>query len=195
MIRNTENSFGSVAKWIHWLTATWILAAYVVIYYMHWVVGNDSPNRGSYVNYHKMIGFSTFIFIAIRLYWRFTNPQPKHPSSMPKWQVMASNGTHFLLYFFLIVIPLSGWIGNSSGVNYLLFRIPPVDELAAGVWFMQAIGVTYDEFQAPFDYFHYHLSGPILFPIILGAHIGAAMYHHYVEKDEVLKRMLPGGNA
>ena len=195
MIRNTENSFGSLAKWLHWLTALWILAAYILIYYMHWVLGNEGPRRGEFVNYHKCVGFSTLIFLVIRLYWRATNPHPKHPISMPKRQVMASNSTHFLLYFFLLAMPLSGWIGNSSGINYGLFRVPPVDEVAFGIWFMEFIGVTYDEFQAPFDYFHYHISGPLLLPIILAAHIGAALYHHYVEKDEVLTRMLPGDNS
>jgi len=175
--------------------ALMILTAYVIIYYMHWVLGNDAPNRGEFVNYHKAVGLSTLIFLVIRIYWRATNPHPKLPSSMPKWQVMASNGTHYLLYLFLIAIPLSGWIGNSSGVNYGLFRIPPLDQVAWGVWFLEFIGVTYDDFQAPFDYFHYHLSGPILLPIILAAHIGAALYHHYVEKDDVLRRMLPGKSS
>ena len=93
----------------------------------------------------------------------------------------------------MFAVPLSGWIGNSSGVNYFdIVRVPPVDEVAIGIWLLDVLGVTYDEFQAPFDYFHYHLSGPILFPLVLAAHIGAAVYHHYVEKDDVLKRMLPG---
>jgi cytochrome b561 len=192
MIRNTENSFGSVAKWLHWLTALWVLIAYIIIYYLHWVLGTEHDLRVPLIRAHKAVGFCVLIFFVLRIYWRITNPHPKLPSSMPKWQVKASGATHFMLYFLLIATPLSGYLGNSVGVVVGPFLvIPPPDHVAFFVWFMDLIGVTYEQFEVPFDYFHYHLAGPLLLPIILAAHVSAALYHHYVEKDDVLKRMLP----
>ncbi len=130
MIRNTDMSYGSVAKWLHWLTALLILVACLLVLYLNLVLHGEGPMRSPVIRLHKAVGASILIFILLRLWWRATNPSPKLPESMPKWQV-------------------------------------------------------------PFDYFHYEISGPFLLWMIIAAHAGAAIYHHYVEKDDVLKRMLP----
>ena len=59
------------------------------------------------------------------------------------------------------------------------------------MWIMEKLNVTWDQWQAPFDYFHYHLAGPYFLWILIAIHIGAALYHHYIYKDDVLIRMLP----
>ena len=157
MIKNTQNSYGSVAKWLHWLTAFWILAAYFSIVY----------------------------------YWRFINPSPELPASMPAWQVTASHVSHFLLYFFLITMPLSGYIGNSHGVDYVLFKVTPFKDPGIGIWIMSLFNVTYEQFEVGFDAFHYRVVGPYIFWVVIAVHAFAGLYHHYIEKDDVLKRMLP----
>lgn len=53
------------------------------------------------------------------------------------------------------------------------------------------LGVTFEQWEVPFDYFHYNIAGSFLFWMIIAVHAAAAIYHHYVEKDDVLKRMLP----
>lgn len=192
MIRNTENSYGSVAKWLHWLTALFILVAYLLVLYLDFVLNNEGPNRSIIIRLHKAIGFSVLIFFALRIWWRFSNPTPGHPESMPKWQVAASNFTHFGLYAMLIAMPLSGYMGNKNGVSYGIFSIPGFKDTGFGNWIMDLFGVTFDQWEVPFDYFHYEIAGPFLFWMIIAVHVGAALYHHYIEKDDVLKRMLPG---
>lgn len=192
MIRNTETSYGSIAKWLHWLTAIWVLVAYVLVVYLDWVLNNEGPMRSPLIRLHKAIGFSVLIFFALRIWWRATNPTPRLPDSMPKWQIQASHVSHFLLYLFLIAMPLSGYIGNSSGVSYGFFAVPPFKDTALGIWLVDLFGTTYEEFEVPFDVFHYKIAGPFIFWVIIVAHASAAVYHHYVEKDDVLKRMLPG---
>jgi cytochrome b561 len=191
MIRNSEVTYGSVAKWLHWLTALWILAAYVSIYTFEWVYHGEGPMRGILVRFHKGVGFSVLIFFALRLYWRMTNPNPKLPESMPNWQIKASHASHFLLYFFLLAMPLSGYLGNGSGVQYGIFDITPFKETGFGIWLLSTLNLTVEQWEFPIDYFHYQLVGPYILWVIIAVHASAALYHHYVEKDDILKRMLP----
>lgn len=191
MIKNTEVNYGSLAKWLHWLTALFILVAYISVYYLHWVLDGQGPLRSPIIRLHKAIGFSVLIFFFLRIYWRAINPSPKLPESMPDWQVKASHASHFLLYFFLIAMPLSGYFGNGSGVTYGVFAIPPFGDSVIGLWILNLFGVTFEQWEVPFDLFHYRIAGPFLLWILVAVHAGAAIYHHYVEKDDVLTRMLP----
>lgn len=193
MIRNSTNSYGSVAKWLHWLTAIFVLVAYVSMYYLHWVLGGEGPQRIPIIGFHKSVGFSVLLFFVLRAYWRTSNPSPELPGAMPKWQVRASHLSHFLLYCLLFAMPVSGYLGNGSGVNYFgLFQITSFNESSIGLWILDQLNITFEQWEVPFDFFHYEISGPLLMWMIIAVHAGAGLYHHYVKKDEVLQRMLPG---
>ena len=191
MIRNTDMSYGSVAKWLHWLTALLVLVAYLLVLYLDLVLDGEGPLRSPIIRTHKAIGASILIFIVLRLWWRSTNPSPKLPDSMPKWQVHASHVSHFSLYALLIAMPISGYLGNGSGVSFGIFAIPGFAKTAIGAWTLDLVGMTFEEWEVVFDTFHYQIVGPYVLWVIIAAHAGAAIYHHYVEKDDVLKRMLP----
>ena len=191
MIRNTEITYGSVAKWLHWLTALSILVAYLLVLYLEYVLHHEGPYRSPIVWIHKAVGASVLIFFVLRLWWRSINPIPKMPQSMPKWQVQASHASHFCLYFLMFAMPLSGYFGNGGGVSFGLFAIPGFGSTEIGNWIFDLLGITFEQWEVPFDYFHYHIAGPFLFWMIIAVHAGAALYHHYVEKDDVLTRMLP----
>lgn len=192
MLKNTTSSYGSVAKWLHWLTALLFLVAYVSVYYLHWVLDGEGPNRGTIVRFHKAVGFSVLVFFFLRLYWRFTNPTPKLPETMSGLQIKASHFVHFLLYFFLLAMPLSGYLGNKSGVSYGFFSITAFQDSSIGIWILDLLNLTYEQWEEPFDYFHYEIAGPLLLWMLIAVHAGAAIYHHVVHKDDVLTRMLPG---
>lgn len=192
MIKNTTYSYGSLAKWLHWITALLFLSAYVSIYYLHWVLNDEGPLRSPFIRFHKAIGFSVLVFFFLRLFWRATNPKPRLPDSMSGWQVKASQLTHFLLFFFLLAMPLSGYVGNGSGVSYGFFSITAFKNSGIGIWIMDLLNVTYEQWEVPFDYFHYRIAGPLVLWILIAVHAAAAIYHHFVYKDDVLKRMLLG---
>jgi len=100
--RNTETSYGSVAKWLHWLTALLVLVAYLLVLYVEYVLGGEGPLRSPLIRTHKAIGASILIFVLLRLWWRAKNPTPQLPESMPKWQVISSHISHYSLYALLI---------------------------------------------------------------------------------------------
>src|SRR5688572_6088300 len=113
MLRNTESSYGSFAKLLHWLMALWVLAAYLIIIYLTW---EHTEGLIPGLNYHKVVGFTILIPLVFRVIWRLTNPEPKLPDTMPLWQRRVSRLSHLLLYFFMFAMPISGYLGNGGGV-------------------------------------------------------------------------------
>ena len=189
MLKNSLSTYGSVAKWLHWLIAAWVLAAYVVILYLDWR-SDAFPLPG--LNYHKAVGFSILIPVALRIVWRFISPPPRLPDGMPRWQRRVSGLTHFLLYFLLLAMPLTGYFGNGGGVNYGFFRVPPFSRTALSAWLNDSAGFKFAQQDTFFDAFHYGVVGPYIFWVLIVSHAGAAVWHHVVQQDDILKRMLPG---
>jgi len=189
MLRNTDTAYGSVVKWLHWMMALWVLTAMAIIFYLTWGHTPGRPPPG--LDYHKAVGFTLLIPLVIRVYWRATNPVPKLLDSMASWQVYASRLSHFLLYFYMFAMPVTGYLGNGGGVNYGFFRIPSFRGSAVANWIFDTFGITYDQWNVFFDTFHYGISGPYVLPGLILVHAGAAIYHHLVQKDDVLMRMLP----
>jgi cytochrome b561 len=188
MLRNTESTYGSVAKWLHWLIALWVLAAYVIILYL---TGRTDQRPPPGLNYHKVVGFTILIPVLLRICWRAINPKPKPPEGMPRWQLWASRLSHFLLYFLLVAMPISGYFGNGAGVDYGVFRITSFRETRIAAWIFDTFGITYPQWNDFFDAFHYGIVGPYVFWVLVLVHAGAAVSHHIVQKDGVMTRMLP----
>ncbi len=139
----------------------------------------DSTTNNLY-SLHKLIGFVIFWLVVVRLIYRFRNGAPADEPTLEWWQKLASHVTHWSLYGLLLVVPLLGWIGVSRyGARdvFGLFSLPPLvgqnQEAAATIFWL-------------------HGAGAILLTLLIGAHVGAALYHHLVRKDGVLLRMLPG---
>ncbi len=191
MLHNTETSYGSVAKWLHWVIALWMLVAYLLMVYLNWIHGHDGPLRNEILLVHKAWGFTILLPVAARVVWRFTNVVPKLPDDMPMWQRKLSHISHFLLYFFLISMPVSGYLGNTGGVSYGAFHITPFQDTAVAGWIFETFNLTPDRWDDPFDAFHYRIAGPFIVWVLVLMHAGAAIYHHTVQKDDVLRRMLP----
>jgi len=189
MLRNTRSSYGSAAKWLHWLIALWVLAAYLIILYL--TSRSDAfPLPG--LNIHKVVGFTILVPVLFRLAWRAINPIPDLPAHMPRWQRRVSGLSHGLLYFFLIAMPVTGYLGNGGGVDYGIFRIPPFLGSPVSAWTYETFGISDSQWDKFFDTLHYGIMGPWLFWVLIAVHAGAAIWHHFVQRDDVLKRMLPG---
>jgi cytochrome b561 len=189
MLKNTETSYGSVAKFLHWLMALWFLTAYLVITYLTW---GHTEGLIPGLNYHKVVGFTILVPLIFRVIWRVTNPEPGLPAGMPRWQARVSRLSHFLLYFFMFAMPISGYLGNGGGVDYGVFQVPPFMRTNLALWIFDALGITPQQWDVFFDTFHYRIVGPYIFSSLIIAHASAAIFHHTVQKDNVLRRMLPG---
>lgn len=190
MMKNTETTYGSVAKWFHWLVAFCFLAAYVVVYYKIWFLGREDPLFGPSLNVHAAIGFSVFVWASLRIIWRLMNTQPKMPV-MPKWQHNSAHLMHWVLYFFMFAMPVSGWFGFGGSIDYGVFQIPTFRETGTGQWILDLLNTEWDVWEKKWDFFHKDISGAWALWILIVMHAGAALYHHFVQKDDTLTRMLP----
>jgi cytochrome b561 len=127
------------------------------------------------------------VLTVVRIFWRFTHPVPALPAAMPGWQKLAAHGMHFGLYALMLAIPLSGWAvasSSSSGVPTILFGLVELPHLP--------VGTDHDTHEF-YEEVH-ELLGNLMILLLIG-HVVAALKHHFVDKDTVLTRMLPGGKA
>ena len=169
--------------------ALWFVAAYTIIIYLKW---NNTQFPLPGLNYHKVVGFSILFPYALRLGWRLYNPAPQLPATMPSWQTRASHISHWLLYLVMVAMPVTGYLGAGAGVDFGIFRIPPFMRSETAARLFDVLGITMQQFDKFFDTIHYGIVGPWLFPALIVLHVGAAIHHHVVAKDDVLRRMLPG---
>jgi cytochrome b561 len=189
MLRNTASSYGSVAKFLHWLMALWLVAAYAIIIYLTW---NNTQFPVPGLNYHKVVGFSILLPYALRLLWRLYSLPPPLPATVPRWQARVSHISHWLLYLVMVAMPVTGYLGNGGGVDYGIFQIPPFMRSESAERLFEVLGITVQQWDGFFDTIHYGITGPYLLPALIAMHVGAAIYHHFVQQDDVLRRMLPG---
>jgi cytochrome b561 len=165
----------------HWVVAILVLTMICLGFYMEGIP-KGGTERAYFFNLHKSIGVTTALIVIARLLWRWKNPAPALPSSMPAWEIQASKISHALLYMCIIVMPLSGFSATQFtkyGVNYFnLFKIPPMG------WEDKMI---YDLLQGV-----HGVTATLLIALIV-IHVLAALKHLLIDRDKVFQRMLPGG--
>jgi len=138
-----------------------------------------SPLKLQWYSYHKWIGITVFLIAVCRLAWRWRHPAPS-PVPMPEWQRRAAAATHAALYVLMLAIPLSGWIYSSaSGVSVVWLGLVPLPDLVGKDKALAAV----------LKVVHTGLNYTLL--ALVSVHMGAALKHHFVDRDGTLARMLP----
>jgi cytochrome b561 len=175
---NSDSSWGAPAKFFHWLVAALIFIQFA----LGWLaVGwRLSPAKLNLFVWHKSTGMLILMLVLVRLSWRLANPTPALPVDTPTWERVAAHMSHGLLYVMMIAMPLTGWtVQSAAGVPFRIFWRIPLPALASP-----------DKHIAEFaSLAHFSLS--IGFTVLLVLHIGAALRHHFVKRNNVLTRMLP----
>ena len=175
---NTAQRYGLPAMFMHWLTAITIFGLFglglwmtELDYYHAWY------KRGP--DLHKSIGILLFFITLLRIAWMLLNPKPLPPAHSPAWERRAAHITHGLLYLLLLAVMLSGYListadGRGIGV-FGLFEIPALPWAAEH---QEDIAGEIHEILA------FSLIGLALL------HAGAALKHHFMNRDDTLRRML-----
>ncbi|MDO8350927.1 MAG: cytochrome b [Gallionella sp.] len=163
---------------LHWLIALLIFTAFPLGVYMHELP--FSPDKLRLYSWHKWIGVSLFLLAIVRLTWRTTHRPPALPDAMANWEKLAAHAVHFSLYVLIIIIPLSGWLMSSAkGVQTVWLGVLPLPDLLNK---NKELG---DLLKEVHEILNFMMLGLIL------AHVGAALKHHFIERDNILSRMLP----
>ena len=172
--------YTSTAKTLHWLISLMIFCMLLLGFYM-----SDlplSPDKLKFYSWHKWAGVTVFLLVIIRLGWRITHTPPAMPEEMPQLQQVAATIFHFALYALMFLIPLSGWLMSSAkGFQTVWFGVLPIPDLLPKD---KAVGDALKEI---------HQALNLLLIVILIVHVLAALKHHFIDKDNVLKQMLPSG--
>jgi len=171
--------FTKTAMLLHWLVAALIVAAFMLGTIMVDIPGL-TPTKLKYFSWHKWLGVTVLALVAVRLLWRLTHAAPPYPATIPGWQKGAANALHGLLYLLMFAIPVSGYFYSlAAGVPVVYLGVLPLPVLMA----------PSPEWKGVLKQVHYALNMTLLAAFVL--HLGAAFKHHFIDKDGVLKRMLP----
>ena len=173
-----NNEYRPLSKIFHWGMAAIIFALLALGLVMTEMP--LSPEKLQYYSWHKWAGVTVFVLVWLRLLWRVMNPPPAYPSSMPPAVQRLAHVGHAVLYGLMIVIPLSGWLLSSAkGVQTVWFGVLPLPDLLEKD---KELGHLLHEV-------HELLNVALM--LLLAGHVAAALKHHWIDKDDILKRMLP----
>jgi len=177
-IRNNSQTWGSVSIGLHWLTFILILSLAMLGLIMTDLA--NGPFKIQVYALHKSFGLTVLALTFIRLLWRLFSTMPEMTANTPKWQEWIAKLTHGLLYVLLFAMPISGWLYNSAAgfpLKYFgLFKLPKLSGYDPQL--KQLAGDAHETFF-------------IILALLMLVHTGAALKHHYLDKDNTLTRMLP----
>ena len=184
-IANSINRYGVVAVALHWLMAIVLIALVALGLYM--VTLPDTGFETTKINlilFHKELGILALLLAALRLAWRVTNALPRLVHTLPDWQKFVARFVHLGFYALMFALPLSGWLMSSAAGFTVSFL----------EWFNLPDLVQRDDslFRA-FVTLHRWLAYALMFLFVV--HAGAALRHHFLLRDDTLRKMLPADSV
>ncbi|WP_372028415.1 cytochrome b [Pseudomonas kurunegalensis] len=178
-----DTGYTATAKWLHWsMAAIWIIAWLIGILATHW---RDDLNPDHGLTFlHKALASTLLFLLLARVAWRLSHPAPALPDSMSSTMKRLANLGHLALYAVaLVALPVSGWYWSSVAGKPImvagLFELGPLREADQSLYDLAKAIHTYTAWACG---------------ILIAGHIFVALKHHFVERDNVLKGMLPGRN-
>jgi cytochrome b561 len=179
-LSNTQQHYGAAAIALHWLMATLIVVLVAIgIYMVRLPDVGFNVKKITLILVHKEIGVLVLVLAAVRLTWRQFNQLPRLVDTVPEWQKVTAILVHLCFYALMIALPVTGWVMSSAAgipVSFLgFFMLPdlvPQDNILFG-WLGQL-----------HNWLGYTMAGFICL------HAGAALRHHFVLRDDTVRKML-----
>ncbi len=178
LFRNTPSLFGLFSKLLHWLIAGLIVCLIWLGWYMVDLGYYDKWYKDA-LHYHKSLGMLVLVLAMVKIGWQCYTPKPRPLAGLHAWEKAGATGMHYLLWGMMLLIPTTGYlISTSAGQPIQLFN-----------WFAIPAIVDVDEKLRDLAInIHYYLAYATLF--LVAGHAGAALKHHFINKDDTLRRML-----
>lgn len=179
MLKNTADTYGVVAKGFHWLL--FLMLSFSIIAGNFLASMPKGTEKMQAAGMHKSFGAVLLILILLRLVWRLINETPRLPDETPVIEAFAAKAMHWGLYVLMFAQPLSGiMMSQAAGIPvsfFGLFEFPIfLDKNPELAKLFRAV----------------HGTVWILLVLAVIGHVGAAMRHHFIKKDNVLKQMTTG---
>ena len=180
MTKSTPLSrYSSLSITLHWAMLLLLIAVYACME-LRGYYPKGSDFREGLKMWHFMFGLTVLLLVLIRVVARVTGGTPPINPDPPAWQTLIARLTHFALYAFMIAMPIAGWvILSASGKTIPFYGL----DLPALVGPNKALAEQVKELHETVATIGYFL---------VGLHAVAALFHHYIVKDDTLRRMMPG---
>ncbi|MEO7128570.1 MAG: cytochrome b [Rhodoferax sp.] len=177
MIQAFSKRYNAASIGLHWLMLVLIVAVYFCMD-VHDFFPKGSATRQGLKTWHYMLGLSVFVLVWLRLLARVGTTTPAVEPALPRWQEHAAKLMHVALYVFMIGMPLFGWLTLSAqGKDIPFFGLT----LPALLTEDKALGKQIKNIHETIATVGYFL---------IGLHAAAALFHHYIQRDNTLRRML-----
>jgi cytochrome b561 len=180
-LENREDRYGTIALLLHWSMAVLVVGLAALGLYMVTLpdVGFNTK-KVTLVLYHKEFGVLALVLLATRLAWRVTHILPRLVEHLPDWQKIAARFVHLSFYALLFALPMTGYfMSSAAGIPVSFFGLFMLPDL------VHRDNELFRQYIAIHKWLAYVL---ILFIFV---HAGAALRHHFVNKDDTLRKMLP----
>lgn len=192
-LTNTETRYGAVGQALHWLTAALVIVQLV----FGKTADIDAAESSGMYFWHSSIGVTILLLVALRISWRLVTSPPRLPATMSRLARGMAHTLHSLFYVLLIAVPLSGWfLASSEGAAVTFFgtTLPGASPapVSFGVVPESEDSARADDRESGEEFWeetHELLANVLLALAIL--HMLAALKHHFVDKDDTFRRMLP----
>ncbi len=175
----TATHYSAPTQILHWLTAILVLIAFI------YGPGGSEERVYSSVRdfdrqFHETLGVSVLVLAVLRVLWRARDQRPA-PPAVARWMTLTAHVVQFALYVLLFAVPITAitgaWLEGHALTLLGGLEVPP------------ALAKSHD-LGAKVAEIHTWLGDTIIW--LAGAHAAAALLHHYILKDGVLRSMLPG---
>ena len=176
-LKNTLTRYGAVAQLFHWAIVVLVITQFVLAKRAE---GLSPVAKIGILATHKSVGITILGLAVLRLAWRLFNPAPPLPAGAPRWQDRAAHVSHFLLYALLFITPLLGWFMSSArAFSVSWFGLVTLPD------FIEPNKATFETLRDAHVFMAESLA------VIAIVHAAAALKHHFLDRDDVLRRMLP----
>ena len=173
--KNTSTGYGFIARVLHWSMALGVIALFVLGYWMR-TLSYVSPYYQSAPNLHQSVGMIILGLLIFRLIWKLCNPKPK-VASLTRVEHLGSVSLQWIFYLILFVIMISGYlILTLDGRGFSIFGSIQIPSVYSQKGLEQLAGKI-----------HWVLA--YLTMALVALHASAALWHHFIKKDDVLKQM------
>lgn len=177
-LKNTRKSYGLMAQTLHWLIFVLFVGMFVAAEIM--MDMEPGPDKWQLYGLHKSFGIVLLFLVFARISWRMANVTPEDVAGMSKWQSLAAHGVHYALYVAMLAMPISGYLMSMGGGHGIT---------VFGVWSVPDL-VGENKPLGSLAHSVHHYTSLAVYGLV-AVHLAAALYHHFIKKDEVLHRMLP----
>lgn len=167
------------ARWLHWVTAALMLVIISAGLWISYFEPADQALKMRLYNVHESLGVIVFVLALARIVYRRSNPPPPLPADTPPLVHLCAHVTHLALYALLLLMPVIGFLAtNAWGFPLSVFGVLP---LPSPIGKDEALAEWLSLF---------HWLGAIAIILLIGGHLGGVLYHTFIRRDGLLKRMI-----